>query len=406
MTASPSLLRVSVLAVTLLLAACGGGGEAPPAEPPANGGMPPLEVNVAQVVSKEVTEWDEFTGRFAAVDTVDIRPRVSGYLTRVAFQEGAEVKKGDLLFEIDAREYEAALQRALADVERAKTRVALAKSVIERSEKLVKARALSGEEYDARIAEHKQAKADLGAMEAAAAQARLTVSFTRITAPIDGRISVAMVTPGNLVDPTAKLSTIVSLNPIYVYFEGDERTFLDYQGMARRGERESSRNVRSPVHVGLANEEGYPHTGELDMVDNQLDPGTGTMRARAVLDNTERMFTPGLFARVQLVGSAKKQALLIHEQAVLTDQDRKYVYVVGEGNKATRKEVVLGARVDGLLIVESGLAASDQLVVNGVRKIFFPGQDLKPVTVPMSEPNTVVSAPAEAPAAAAEATKG
>ena len=395
MTASPALLRVSALIATLLLAACGGGGgDAPPGEPPANGGMPPLEVNVAQVVAKEVTEWDEFTGRFAAVDTVDIRPRVSGYLTRVAFKEGAEVKKGDLLFEIDAREYEATLQRALADVERAKTRVALASSVIARSEKLVKARALSGEEYDARVAERSQARADLGAMEAAAAQARLTVSFARITAPIDGRISVAMVTPGNLVDSTSKLSTIVSLNPIYVYFEGDERTFLDYQDMARRGERESSREVRSPVHVGLANEEGYPHNGELDMVDNQLDPSTGTMRARAVLDNTARMFTPGLFARVQLVGSAKKQALLIHEQAVLTDQDRKYVYVVGEGNKAMRKEVVLGARVDGLLIVESGLAASDQLVVNGVRKIFFPGQDLKPVSVPMSEPNTVVAAPA------------
>ncbi len=401
MSAYPALMRISVVVVTLLFVACGGGGEAPPGEPPANGGMPPLEVNVAQVVAKEVTELDEFTGRFAAVETVDIRPRVSGYLTRVAFEEGAEVKKGDLLFEIDAREYEATLQRALADVERARTRVALAKSVIARSEKLVKARALSGEEYDARIAEQSQARADLGAMEAAAAQARLTVSFARITAPIDGRIGVAMVTPGNLVDPTTRLSTIVSLNPIYVYFEGDERTFLDYQGMARRGERESSREVRSPVHVGLANEEGYPHNGELDMVDNQLDPGTGTMRARAVLDNTERLFTPGLFARVQLVGSAKKQALLIHEQAVLTDQDRKYVYVVGAGNKATRKEVVLGSRVDGLLIVESGLAASDQLVVNGVRKIFFPGQDLKPVTVPMSEPNTVVAAPAapaEAPA--------
>jgi multidrug efflux system membrane fusion protein len=400
-----TIARTALMAATLaLLSACGGGGDQAPAEPPANGGMPPLEVNVAQVVSKEVTEWDEFTGRFAAVDMVDIRPRVAGYLTRVAFEEGAEVKKGDLLFEIDAREYEATLARALADVERAKTRVALAKSVIERSEKLVKARALSGEEYDARVAEHQQARADLGAMQAAAAQARLTVSFTRITAPIDGRIGVAMVTPGNLVDPAVKLSTLVSLNPIYVYFEGDERTFLDYQGMARRGERESSREVRSPVHVGLANEEGYPHDGELDMVDNQLDPGTGTMRARAVLDNTERLFTPGLFARVQLVGSAKKQALLIHEQAVLTDQDRKYVYVVGEGNKAMRKDVVLGTRVDGLLIVESGLDAGDQLVVNGVRKIFFPGQDLKPVDVPMNEPNQVVTeAP---PAAAPEAAKG
>ena len=398
MTAYSAVLRVCVLIPTLWLAACGGAGDAPPSEPPANGGMPPLEVNVAQVVAREVTEWDEFTGRFAAVNAIDIRPWVSGYLTRVAFKEGAEVKKGDLLFEIDAREHEATLTRTLADVERARTRVALAKSVIDRSEKLVKARALSGEEYDARVAEHKQARADFGAMQAAVAQSRLMVSFTRITAPIDGRIGVALITPGNLVDPTAKLTTLVSLNPIYVYFEGDERTFLDHQSMARRGERESSREVRSPVRVGLANEVGYPHAGELDMVDNQLDASTGTMRARAVLDNSERLFTPGLFARVQLLGSAKKQALLINEQAVLTDQDRKYVYVVGEGNKATRKDVVLGARIDGLQIVESGLTANDQLVVNGVRKIFFPGQDLQPVTVPMSEPNTVLAAPAEVPA--------
>ncbi len=400
MTAYTRVLRTTAVAVlAVALAACGKK-DAAPAEAPANGGMPPLDVNVSQVVSKEVTEWDDFTGRFVAVDTVDIRPRVAGYLTKVAFKEGEEVKKGDLLFEIDAREYEATLARAQADAERARTRVALAKTVIDRSDKLVKARALSGEEYDARVAEHKQARADLGAMEAAVTQAKLSVGFTQIKAPIDGRMGVAMITVGNLVDPTAKLSTLVSLNPIYVYFEGDERTFLDYQGMARRGERENSRLVRSPVHIGLANEEGFPHSGELDMIDNQLDPGTGTMRARAVIDNTDRLFTPGLFARVQLVGSAKKQALLIHEQAVLTDQDRKYVYVVGEGNKAMRKDVVLGARVDGLLIVESGLEASDKLVVNGVKKIFFPGQDLKPIEVPMTEPNRV-AVPAQAPAEAA-----
>jgi len=399
MTAYTRVLRTTAIALlTLAMAACGK--VEAPAEAPANGGMPPLEVNVAQVVSKEVTEWDDFTGRFVAVDTVDIRPRVAGYLTKIAFKEGEEVKKGDLLFEIDAREYQASLARARADAERARTRVALAKTVLERSDKLVKARALSGEEYDARVAEQKQASADLGAMQAAVTQAELSVGFTEIRAPIDGRMGVALITPGNLVDASSKLGTLVSLHPIYVYFEGDERTFLDYQGMARRGERENSRLVRSPVHVGLANEEGFPHSGELDMIDNQLDPGTGTMRARAVLDNTERLFTPGLFARVQLVGSAKKQALLIHEQAVLTDQDRKYVYVVGPENKAMRKDVVLGARIEGLQIVESGLEAGDRLVVNGVRKIFFPGQDLKPIEVPMNEPNRI-AAPGQAPAEAA-----
>jgi multidrug efflux system membrane fusion protein len=382
------LKSAALIALTALLAACGGGGGPP------EGGMqmPPTPVNVAEVVDRPVTEWDEFNGRFVAVERVDIRPRIQGYITRIAFTEGAEVAKGDLLLEIDDREYRAALNRAEAEVKRAQTRVVRAERDIERGRKLVAAKAMSTEEWDQREAELAQAKADVAAMQAAAAQARLNVDFTRVTAPISGRVGAAMITTGNLVDPSALLTTMVSLDPIQVYFEGDERTFLRTRGEGNA--------IGRPVRIGLADEQGYPHEGVLDFLDNQLDPATGTIRARARLANPERRFTPGLFARVQLTGGAERQALLIHDQAVLTDQDRKYVYVVGEGNTALRKDVVLGSSVDGLRIVESGLAAGDRVVVNGMKKIFFPGAPLQPVTVPMEAPNTVVE---QAPAQGAQA---
>ncbi len=397
MNNSRNAQRVILIALTsLLLTACGG--DAPPADMP----MPPTEVNVATVISKEVTEWDEFNGRFVAVESVQIRPRVAGYITRIAFDEGAEVKKGDLLIEIDDREYRATLARAQAELTRAQARAVKAEREVERGRKLVAARAMSGEEWDAKNAELDQAKADIAAMQAAAAQARLNVDFSRVTAPIDGRVGAAEITAGNLVDPSAVLTRMVSLDPIYVVFEGDERTFLRYQDRIRSGARPSARGDGNPVRVGLTDEDGFPHQGTLDFVNNQLDPGTGTILVRAVLSNAERRFTPGLFARVQLVGSAVHPALLIHDQAVLTDQDRKYVYVVGDGDTAMRKDVVLGAAVDGLRIVESGLAADDKVVVNGMKKIFFPGAPLQPVEVPMTEPNKVVAAPATA----AEAGQG
>ena len=377
--------------LTALLAACGGGSGGPPE---GGGQMPPTEVNVAQVVSREVTEWDEFNGRFAATESVQVRPRVSGYITRIAFSEGAEVAKGDVLVEIDDREYRAALARTQADLNRAQTRVKLAERDLERGRKLVAAKAMSGEEWDQKSAELDQAKADVVAMRAAVDQARLNMDFTKVTAPISGRVGAAMITEGNLVDPSSMLTTLVSLDPIYVWFEGDERTFLRYQGLIRGGERPSAREGGNPVRVGLTNEDGFPHEGVLDFVDNQLDPATGTIRVRAKLDNSDRRFTPGLFARVQLVGSAVHPAMLIHDQAVLTDQDRKYVYVVGENNSAQRKDVVLGGLVDGLRIVESGLDAADRVVINGTKKIFFPGAPLTPIEVPMNAPNTIAEAPA------------
>jgi multidrug efflux system membrane fusion protein len=231
----------------------------------------------------------------------------------------------------------------------------------------------------------------------------LNLSFTRIVAPFKGRVGGANLRIGNLVSPGEPvLTTLVSLDPVYVAFEGDERAYLRYQTMAKDGTRQSSRDSANPVRVALANETGFPHEGKVVFVDNALDPGTGTIRARAELANPDGAFTPGLFARVRLLGSGEHEALLIHPQAVLNDQDRKFVYIVGKGDAAIRKDIVLGPEIDGLVTVESGLAAGDRVVVNGMRKIFFPGAPLAPVNVPMDAPNTAPPQPAKAPAGGGE----
>ncbi|HWU53801.1 MAG TPA: efflux RND transporter periplasmic adaptor subunit [Tahibacter sp.] len=349
--------------------------------------MPPPQVSVATVVQKDVTLWDEFTGRIEAVDKVEVRPRVAGYLDKVNFEEGRQVKKGDLLFQIDDREYRAAHSRAAADVERARSRAALAQRQLERSRQLVANKLVARNDVDLREDELAQAQADVKAAQAAAEQARLNLEFTRVTAPIDGRVGKALVTPGNLVAPgSSLLTTVVSLDPVYVSFEGDENTYLRYQGLERAGELPSAREAGNPVRMGLADEEGFPHTGSMNFIDNELDAGTGTIRARAVFSNKDGRFTPGLFARVQLLGSGAQSALLISDRAVLTDQDRKFVYVIGPENKALRRDVKLGAQVDGLRIVTDGLAANDRVVVNGVQKVFFPGMPVDPQVVPMEKP--------------------
>jgi multidrug efflux system membrane fusion protein len=379
----------TVLLSTLLLAACGGGG------PPE---MPPPEVNVAVITSKPITEWDGFDGRVAAIDSVEIRPRVSGYLAGVHFREGSEVAKGALLFTVDDREYRAALASAQANTARAGTRVSVARTGYARSEKLKAARAVSEEELETRRGELQQAEADQKAAQAQEQQAALNMEFTRIRAPIAGTVSAAEVRPGNLVQAgTTLLTTLVSVDPVYVEFEGDERMYLKYQQMSRNAERPSSRDARNPVRVGLADEQGYPHEGEMVFVDNALNPSTGTIRARALLPNKDRVFTPGLFARVQLLGSGQRDAILINERALLTDQDRRYVYVVGEDNKAVRRDVQVNGAAEGMRIVREGLKPGDRVVVNGVRKIFFPGMPVKPVVVPMDQPE-FQAAPAAAPA--------
>jgi multidrug efflux system membrane fusion protein len=348
------------------------------------GAPPPPEVSVATVLTKQVRQWDDFTGRVAAVETVELRPRVSGYVQRVAYKEGQEVRKGDLLFVIDQRPYRAALDRALADLERARSEARLARMQDVRAQQLIEAKAISREEFETRKAATAQGNAGVRAAEAAVATARLDLQFTDVRSPIDGRAGRALVTDGNLAQAdTTVLTTVVSQDPIFVYFESDEQTFLRYAALARNGQRADSHN---PVRVGLAGEVGYPHTGVVDVVANQGDPNTGTIRARAVLRNADRVFTPGLFARVQIEGSAEFKAMLVDDKAVITDQDRKYVYVLGPHDTAVRKDIVTGREIDGLRVVTSGLAAKDKVIVNGVQKVFFPGMPVTPKTIAMDDP--------------------
>jgi multidrug efflux system membrane fusion protein len=377
-SALPVLASATLLALAIALAGCGSQAQE------AGGMPPPPEVSVATVLSKEVRQWDGYTGRVAAVETVELRPRVSGYVQRVAYDEGQEVEKGDLLFVIDQRPYRAALDRALADLERARAEASLARTQDARAQQLIEAKAISREEFETRRAATAQGNAAVRAAEAAVAAAKLDLQFTEVRAPISGRAGRALVTEGNLAQADSTLlTTVVSLDPVHVHFEADEQSFLRYSALAREGERARSGN---PVRVGLANETGYPHAGTVDFIDNQVDPRTGTIRARAVLPNPDRVFTPGLFARVQLQGSAEFDALLIDDKAVLTDQDRKYVYVLGPKNTAVRKDVVLGRMVDGLRVVNSGLAPTDKVVVHGVQKIFFPGMPVAPKLIAMGAP--------------------
>ncbi len=375
---------LTLAAGCLCLSACGDSG----AEGgPGAGGPPPAAVGVARVEKRLITEWDEFDGRIEAVHTVEVRPRVGGYLSGVHFSEGGLVEEGDLLFSIDTREYVAAVDRAEANLARATTREKLARQELDRSRRLLEAQAVSTEEIQQREGEMQQASADIASARAELTQARLNLEFAEIRAPIAGRVGEALVRSGNLVSPgTTLLTTLVSVDPVFVVFEGDENIYLKYQEQARSGDRPSSRTTRNPVQVGLVNEEGYPHLGEMDFVDNQLNPATGTIRGRALLPNPDGVFTPGLFARVRLLGSNEYEALLIHDMAVLTDQDRKYVYVVGPNNEALRRNVTLGKKSGGLRIVLAGLEETDEVVVNGVRKIFFPGAPLAPEQVSMDAP--------------------
>jgi multidrug efflux system membrane fusion protein len=374
---------LGLLAVSIALSGCGSHAAEPPPAPPAPA------VSVAEVLAKDVKQWDEFSGRIAAVDSVEIRPRVSGYITEVRFKEGKEVRKGEVLFVIDPRPYKAELARAEADLARARAQEELAQSQAARASQLLEVHAISREEGDQRAAARAQARAGVLGAEAALQTAKLNVEFTEVRSPIDGRAGQALVTEGNLVSAQgnpALLTTVVSLDPVYVYFEGDESIYLHYNELARSGERASSRDARNPVRVGLANEDGFPHEGAMDFVDNQLNPATGTIRGRAVMPNKDRVFTPGLFARVKLLGSGTTHALLIDDKAVLTDQDRKYVYVLGPDNKALRRDVKLGRVTDGLRVVSEGLQPGDKVIVHGVQKIFFPGMPVQPQAITMGDP--------------------
>ena len=371
-----AILVPLAIGFTWLLVGCARN-EAAPSPPPAP------RVSVANVVKRSITEYDEFTGRFEAVERVEVRPRVSGYIAAVSFEEGREVKKGDVLFTIDRRPYEAEFKRAQAEVARARTQRSLAQSERERATKMLEQRAISREEFDTRVSGSEQAVANVQAAEAALDAAQLNLTFTRVLAPISGLVSRAEITAGNLVTSgQTLLTTVVSIDPIYVEFEGDERVFLKYAALARKGNLANARGAESPVWVGLADETDTPHEGKVVFVDNALDPQTGTIRVRGQLQNSERRFTPGMFARVKLVGSDRYDALLINDSAIGTDQNVRYVFAVGADNKAQYRAVTLGPVVDGMRVVRDGLTAGELIVVNGLQRV-RPGSVVAPERVAM-----------------------
>ncbi len=344
-------------------------------------------VSVADVVVKSISQWDSFNGRIEAVESVQLRPRVSGYIEKVNYTDGQEVKKGEVLFTIDDRTYRAALEQAQATLARAKTQASLARSEASRTDKLINTNLVSREEWEQRRSAATQAQADIQAAQAAVDAAQLNLDFTKVTAPIDGRASRALITRGNLVtagDSASVLTTVVSQKTVYVYFDVDESTYLHYQNLARSGQGAASNHLALPVEIGLVGEDGYPHQGKVDFLDNQLTPSTGTIRMRALLDNTQRQFIPGLFARVRLPGSAEFQATLIDDKAVLTDQDRKYVYIVDKDGKAQRRDIKPGRLAAGLRIVQQGLNPGDKVIVEGLQKVFMPGMPVNAKTVAMT----------------------
>ncbi|MES2114672.1 MAG: efflux RND transporter periplasmic adaptor subunit [Pseudomonadota bacterium] len=344
------------------------------AEAPAAAGGPPI--SAAVVVEKTITETQEFSGRLEAIEQVQIRPRVGGFITAINFKPGSEVKKGEVLFVIDPRPFQAEANRAEAAAGSARAKADLAKLELARAEKLLADKAIAQREYDALASSLKQLDADTRAAQAQYEAAKLNLSYTQVTSPINGRVSKAEITLGNLVDASAVLTSVVSLERIYASFDGDEETYLRVGAAAHQGK-------PATVKIGLANETGFPHEGKLEFVDNQLDPRSGSVRMRATFTNTDGMLVPGLFARVQLAGSTgAKSALMINDRAISTDQDRKFVFVVDKDNKAEYRPVTLGPAIDGLRVVRDGLKAGEKIVVNGLQRV-RPGAPITPTVVAM-----------------------
>ena len=327
--------------------------------------MPAPQVTVAPAIERVVTDWDEFTGHFEAVNSVEVRPRVGGFIERVAFAEGATVHQGDVLFVIDQRPYQAEVAKAEAAVAQATTRKQLADMEAERAQKLVSTQAISREELDSRTSSRAESDAAIRSAQAALQVARLNLEWTVVRAPISGRVGRAEITRGNLVQTgpsPSLLTTIVSLDPIYVYFDADEQAYLKYAGAL------TGPNGHE-VLVGLANESGFPHQGRLNFIDNRVDGTAGTIRARAVLSNPNQVFTPGLFARVRLLGTDRHTATLVQDQAVGTDQDRKFVLVLKNDTTVEYRPITTGRTFDGLRIIDSGLKPGERVVINGMMRV-------------------------------------
>ncbi len=355
----------------------------------------PAEVSVAEVICKQIGDSDEFTGRLEAVNAVEVRPRVSGYLQGVHFKEGAIVRQGELLFQIDARPFQAEVDRLKGDLSQAKAQRSRAQSDFQRAERLHNNDGMSAEEYDRRAAVRNEAEARIASTEAALRGAELNLEFTRVTAPITGRVGRAEITEGNLVESGAAqikpLTTLVSLDPIYVYFDVDEQTYLKY---ARLPQSHSTRShdLRSLALLGLADEDGFPHVGQVSFVDNRVSSSTGTIRLRATFANKNLALTPGLFARIRLQGGGAHGGCLAKDEAVVTDLNQKYVFVLGKNNTLAYRPVKLGPMAEGLRVVREGLHEGDVIVVNGLQRV-RPGATVSPKKVSMATQSNSLSEP-------------
>jgi multidrug efflux system membrane fusion protein len=376
-----SLRLAAAIVSALLLAGCDQG--RPRSKQAAPEPLP--SVSVSKPVQREIVEWDEYTGRFDAIQTVEVRARVSGHLNEVRFKDGQEVKQGDALFAIDPRPFERALEQARAELFAAKTKVENASLDVTRGQPLKDSKIISDKTFDDRMSVLRDARATVKVAEAKVKTAELDLSFAVITAPISGRIGRTLVTAGNWVSAGSAsgatlLTTIVSRDPIYIYFDVNESNYIKYKRLAERGVKAGAADVGAPVEVALPDEKGFPHKGTLDFLDNRLDQGTGTLRARAVLPNKAGLFSAGLFARVRVTGTPPYAALLLPDEAIGTDQTTKYVLVVGGDGTVERRNVKLGPLVEGLRVVREGIAGEDWVITRGLQRA-RPGLKVEPKRV-------------------------
>ncbi|WP_249276534.1 efflux RND transporter periplasmic adaptor subunit [Sphingomonas baiyangensis] len=365
-----SAARTGVLLALAALAGCSGE-TAPPAPPP-------MPVTVATPVAREVRDWDEYVGRFEAIQDAEVRPRATGQIERVLFTDGQRVGQGEPLFIIDPRPYRAALANARAQAQRAQATLANARSVAQRTEKLLAVNAVSREEYEQQVADVRTAEADLAAARAGIETAELNLSFTTVRSPIAGRVSNRRVSRGNFVaEGETVLTRVVSVDPIWFTFDGAESFYLKYRRQDQAGVRGSSRDTANPIEIQLADESGFNWRGRMDFVDNAIDPNSGTIRAHAVIQNPDGFLTPGMFGRARLVGSGSYRALLIPDAAIVTDQTRKFVWVVGADNKVAQRPIETGPPADGLRVVREGLTPRDRVVIEGITAL-QPGAPVQP----------------------------
>ena len=342
---------------------------------------PPPEVTVAQALTRQVSDSAEFTGRLQAVDTVQVQPRVGGFVESVHFQEGALVHKDDVLFQLDPRPYQAEVDRLSANQAQAQAALNLAITNQRRAMMLLAQHAVAKQDADSQDTAEQSARAQLAASTAALASARLNLDFTQVRSPIEGRVSNIRITPGNLVTSSDVLTSVVTVNPVYVYFDVDEQTWLKLDHLRSRAA-QGGHDARIEATMGLADESGFPHEGRLDFVDNQLHTDSGTMRLRAVFDNHDGLYTPGLYARVQLQSGQTRPRLLVDDRAIGTDLGNQFVYVVDKDHKVQYRKVSTGPLFAGLRVIESGVDANDVIIVNGLQHV-RPGAEVNPQKVAM-----------------------